>query len=136
STDKENILELGWFGKIDQYLWKLVPNGIVKTKNRNGVTQLGSEMKKKYFREIMIQMKEMMKPARDFGLKLVLKNILSPENANKSVLKHPVVAERLKAERLLEINKEEPKKHYLGRMSKNLKKFIAKIFRQKLNKWV
>ncbi|CAI6352832.1 unnamed protein product [Macrosiphum euphorbiae] len=63
-------------------------------------------MKKNYLRELMIQMKEMMKPARDFGLKLVLKNILSPENANKSVLKHPVVAERLRAERLLEINKE------------------------------
>ncbi|CAI6352833.1 unnamed protein product [Macrosiphum euphorbiae] len=83
-------------------------------------------MKKNYLRELMIQMKEMMKPARDFGLKLVLKNILSPENANKSVLKHPVVAERLRAERLLEINKEKPKKHYLRPYVKEFEKIHCK----------
>ncbi|CAI6364513.1 unnamed protein product [Macrosiphum euphorbiae] len=111
--DEENILELGWYGKIDKYLCQLAPNGIIKIKNRNDMIQLGLEMNKNYVRENVRQMKENMKLAKDFELKLVLKNKVRPEIANKSVLKHPVVAQRLRAERFLEINKEKPKKHYL-----------------------
>jgi len=48
------------FGELDQYLSNLVPNGIVKIKNGNSMTQFGSEIKKNYMQEMIKQMKEMM----------------------------------------------------------------------------
>ncbi|XP_003241994.1 uncharacterized protein LOC100573070 [Acyrthosiphon pisum] len=124
--DKENILEIGWFGKIDKYLSKVVPNGIVKIKDANSMIQLGSEIKNNYMREMMSQMKEMMKLQKEFELELVLKKKISPLIANKSVLEHPVVAQRLKAERLLKINKEKPKKHYPRSYVKEFEKIQCK----------
>ncbi|XP_060864600.1 uncharacterized protein LOC132940832 [Metopolophium dirhodum] len=124
--DKENILEIGWFGEIDQYLSKIVPNGIVKIKNGNSMIQLGSEIKNNYMREMMRQMKEMMKLQKEFELELVLKNIMSPVTANKSVLEHPVVAQRLKTEILLKTNKKKPKKHYSRSYVKEFEKIQCK----------
>ncbi|XP_025199365.1 uncharacterized protein LOC112597507 [Melanaphis sacchari] len=112
SVSKENILDIGWNGKIDHYLSNIVPNGIVKIKNGNSMTQFNLEIQKNYIREMIKQSTEMMKQQKEFELELVLKNKMSPLTANKSVLKHPVVAQRLKAKRLIEFNKEKPKKHY------------------------
>ncbi|XP_015368882.1 PREDICTED: uncharacterized protein LOC107165243 [Diuraphis noxia] len=112
--NKENILEIGWYGELDRYLSNIVPNGIVKIKNGNSMTQFGSEIKNNYMREMMKQLKEMMKQQKEFELELVLKNIMNPLTANKFVLNHPVVAQRLKTERLDKLNKEKPKKHYPG----------------------
>ncbi|KAE9526794.1 hypothetical protein AGLY_013442, partial [Aphis glycines] len=109
---KENMLEIGWYGQIDHYLSNLVPNGIVKIKNGNSMKQFGLKIQKNYMQEMIKQLSEMMKLQKEFELELVLKNKMSPLTANKSVLKHPVVAHRLKAEKLIEFNKEKPKKHY------------------------
>ncbi|CAI6367303.1 unnamed protein product [Macrosiphum euphorbiae] len=84
------------------------------------------QIKNNYIREMMRQMKEIMKLQKEFYLEKVLKKKMSPEIAHKSVLKHPVVAQRLKAERLLEINKEKPKKHYLRPYVKEFENIYCK----------